>query len=141
MCATTADRAINIADRLEKAGLRTTQQRLELGKLLFVPGDRHVTAENLFQEAQEEGLKISLATVYNTLHQFTDAGLLREVSVVGSTTFFDTNINNHCHFFDASTGKLYDIDAELIEVLGLPTAPEGKRISSIDVVVHLADEN
>jgi len=129
-----------IVKRIEERGLRATHQRVELGELLFVPGDRHVTAEDLYRQARDSGLKISLATVYNTLHQFTGVGLLREVAVVGSTAFFDTNTNNHCHFYSNHNGELVDIDAEQIQVMGLPQSPEGTRIARIDVVVHLEDD-
>ena len=142
-----------IVKRIEMTGLRATHQRVKLGELLFVPGDRHVTAEALYNEARETGLRVSLATVYNTLHQFTDAGLLREVAVVGSTAFFDTNTKNHCHFYRQDgrqdgrqearldEQQRLDIDQDQIEVTGLPDAPEGTRIARIDVVVHLEDDN
>ena len=130
-----------IVKRIEERGLRATHQRIDLGELLFAPGDRHVTAEDLYRETLDTGLKISLATVYNTLHQFTEVGLLREVAVVGATAFFDTNTNNHCHFYSNHNGELVDIDAEQIEVMGLPQSPEGTRIARIDVVVHLEDDD
>jgi len=129
-----------IAQRIEGTGLRATHQRVELGELLFTPGDRHVTAEELYNEALNAGQRISLATVYNTLHQFTEVGLLREVAVVGSTAFFDTNTDNHCHFYRGDGRQLLDIDPEKIEVLGLPQSPAGTRIARIDVVVHLEDD-
>ena len=131
----------SISNRIAETGLRPTQQRIDLGELLFIPGDRHVTAERLYTEARDNGLRISLATVYNTLHQFTESGLLREVAVVGATAFFDTNIDNHCHFYRDDDGQLVDIDAEQIVVTGLPASPEGTRIARIDVVVHLEEDN
>ena len=96
--------------RLRDAKLRPTKQRLALAKLLFEPGDHHVTAEILFEQAQAAGVKVSLATVYNTLHQFTTAGLLREVVVNSACTYFDTNITGHHHFFFEDSGELIDID-------------------------------
>jgi len=130
-----------ILKRIEEKGLRATQQRVELAELLFIPGDRHVTAEELYNEARAVGQRVSLATVYNTLHQFTHAGLLREVAVVGSTAFFDTNTDNHCHFYREHNHVLADIDADQIEVTGLPKSPKGTRIARIDVVVHLEDDD
>lgn len=123
--------------RLRAAGLRPTRQRLALGGLLFDGGDRHVTAEALHEEAQKAGISVSLATVYNTLHQFTGAHLLREVVVDSARTYFDTNISDHHHFFVENSGKLMDIDGEQIAITGLPDAPEGTGIARVDVIVRL----
>jgi Fur family iron response transcriptional regulator len=123
--------------RLRLAGLRPTRQRLALGRLLFDGGDRHITAEALHDEAQKAGVSVSLATVYNTLHQFTEARLLREVVVDSSRTYFDTNISDHHHFFFESTGSLMDIDGQKIAISGLPEAPEGTGIARVDVIVRL----
>lgn len=124
--------------RLRDAGLRPTRQRLALGRLLFDSSDRHVTAEALHEEAQEGGISVSLATVYNTLHQFTDAGLLRQVVVDASRTYFDTNIHEHHHFFNESDGKLTDIPADQISLSTLPQAPEGLDVARVDVIVRVA---
>ena len=126
--------------RLREAGLRPTRQRLALGRLLFDGGDRHVTAETLHEEAQKAGISVSLATVYNTLHQFTGAKLLREVVVDSSRTYFDTNISDHHHFFVENNGKLMDIDGEKIAITGLPEAPGGMGIARVDVIVRLAGD-
>lgn len=123
--------------RLRDAGLRPTRQRLALGRLLFDGGDRHVTAETLHEEAQNAGISVSLATVYNTLHQFTGAKLLREVVVDSSRTYFDTNISDHHHFFVENSGKLMDIDGQKIAITGLPDAPDGTGIARVDVIVRL----
>ncbi|MFZ3034900.1 MAG: iron response transcriptional regulator IrrA [Parvibaculum sp.] len=123
--------------RLRDAGLRPTRQRLALGRLLFDGGDRHVTAETLHEEAQSAGISVSLATVYNTLHQFTGAKLLREVVVDSSRTYFDTNISDHHHFFVENSGKLMDIDGQKIAITGLPDAPDGTGIARVDVIVRL----
>ncbi len=123
--------------RLRDAGLRPTRQRLALGRLLFDGGDRHVTAEALHEEAQRAGVSVSLATVYNTLHQFTDAHLLREVVVDSARTYFDTNISDHHHFFVENSGSLMDIDGEKIAVTGLPAVPEGTHLARVDVIVRL----
>jgi Fur family iron response transcriptional regulator len=122
---------------LRHAGLRPTRQRVALAKLLFGSGDRHVTAEILHGEAVRSGQRVSLATVYNTLHQFKQAGLLREVAVCGQCAYFDTNISNHNHYFIESDGSLIDIPGNSIRVDGLPAPPEDLRISHIDVVVRL----
>lgn len=126
--------------RLRDAGLRPTRQRLALGRLLFDGGDRHVTAEALHEEAQKAGVSVSLATVYNTLHQFTDAHLLREVVVDSSRTYFDTNVSDHHHFFVENSGRLMDINGDQIAVMGLPAAPEGTSLARVDVIVRLAGD-
>jgi Fur family iron response transcriptional regulator len=122
--------------KLAAAGLRPTRQRISLGWLLFSKGDRHLTAENLQDEAQESNVSISLATIYNSLHQFTSAGLLREVAVDGTRTFFDTNMSNHHHFLDG--GVLIDIPELKVDVASLPQTPAGKRIGAIEVIVRLS---
>lgn len=123
--------------RLREAGLRPTRQRLALGRMLFDGGDRHVTAEALHEEAQKAGVSVSLATVYNTLHQFTEAHLLREVVVDSSRTYFDTNINDHHHFFIEDDGALMDIAGDEITIANLPQAPDGTDIARVDVIVRL----
>lgn len=127
----------HIAELLRRAGLRPTRQRTALGQLLFGSGDRHVTAELLHAEAEGSGENVSLATVYNTLHQFRRAGLLRELAIDGSKTYFDTNTSNHNHYFLEPDGELMDIPSDQIRVDGLPEPPEGMKISHIDVVVRL----
>ncbi|NJM34609.1 MAG: transcriptional repressor [Rhodomicrobium sp.] len=125
------------AERLKAAGLRPTRQRLALGMLLFRNGDRHVTAEVLHDEAVRDSIPVSLATVYNTLHQFTEAGLLREVAIEGSKTYFDTNTSDHNHFYFEHDGVLMDIECDSSPVVKLPEPPEGMQISRIDVLVRL----
>lgn len=122
---------------LREAGLRPTRQRMALGYLLFGQQDRHVTAEMLHAEAVAAGEKVSLATVYNTLHQFKHAGLLRELAIEGAKAYFDTNTSNHNHFYVEREGQLMDIPGDLIRVDGLPAPPAGTKISHIDVVVRL----
>lgn len=129
-----------ITNKLRMAGLRPTRQRIALGSLLFATGDRHVSAEMLHAEAQAAGEQISLATVYNTLHQFTEVGLLRELAIDGNKAFFDTNTSNHNHFYIETRGELIDIPSNGVRVDGLPEPPEGMRISHIDVVVRLAPD-
>ncbi len=127
-----------VLDRLRTAGLRPTRQRLALAKLLFENGDRHITAEQLHTEALGATIRVSLATVYNTLHQFTTAGLLREIVVDAGRSYFDTNTTAHHHFFYEDSGCLADIDDEELAITHMPTAPEGSIIKQVDVVVRLA---
>lgn len=124
-------------DWLKSAGLRPTRQRLGLGRLLFDGGDRHVTAEQLHAEATTAGLRVSLATVYNTLNQFTTAGLLREVVVESGCSYFDTNTSNHHHFFFEGTGELQDIPGDQVRVADLPAAPAGTEVARVDVIVRV----
>jgi Fur family iron response transcriptional regulator len=122
-------------ERLKQAGLRPTRQRIALAALLFGSGDRHVTAEGLHDEALRRAIPVSLATVYNTLHQFTEAGLLRAVAIEGSRTYFDTNTSNHNHFYLEADGSL--IDMQVAPAVSLPEPPQGMTISRVDVLVRL----
>ncbi|MDF1793581.1 MAG: Fur family transcriptional regulator [Thalassobaculaceae bacterium] len=124
-------------DTLRGAGLRPTRQRLSLARLLFDGEDRHVTAEQLHSQAERDGVRVSLATVYNTLHQFTDAGLLREVVVEAGRSYFDTNTMGHHHFFEAESGRLIDIPAEQVSIGTLPAAPVGAEIERVDLIVRV----
>ena len=126
-----------IAQRLRHAGLRPTRQRCALATLLFGQGDRHVSAEALHEEAAQAGVRVSLATIYNALRQFQQAGLLRELAIDGQRSYFDTNTSNHNHFYIEHRGQLVDIPGDSVRVDGLPEPPEGMRISHIDVVVRL----
>ena len=127
----------DLAGKLRAAGLRPTRQRLALGKLLFAGCDRHVTAELLHDEAGKSGSGLSLATVYNTLHQFTAAGLLRQVIVDGDKTYFDTNTGDHHHFYIEDRALLMDIPGDSVHIDGLPKAPHGTVVDRVDVVVRL----
>jgi len=126
-----------IDDRLRAAGLRPTRQRVALANLLFAKGDRHLTAEELHEEAGIAGVPVSLATIYNTLHQFTEARLLRVLSVESSKTYFDTNVSDHHHFFVEGENEVQDIPTGNITVGNLPEPPEGMEISHVDVVIRL----
>jgi Fur family transcriptional regulator, iron response regulator len=126
-----------IAEKLRGVGLRPTRQRMALAKILFGDGDRHVSAEALHQEACAAKVNVSVATVYNTLNQFTAAGLLREVAIEGDRSFFDTNTSNHFHFFHEKEGRLFDIGTDDLQIKGLPAAPDGCEIDRIDVIVRL----
>jgi Fur family transcriptional regulator, iron response regulator len=131
----------NALDRLRRVGLRPTRQRLALARLLFDKGNRHVTAEQLHGEASEASVRVSLATVYNTLHQFTTAGLLNEVVVEPGRSYFDTNVEDHHHFFFEDSGRLQDIPGNTVLVSELPAAPTGMSIRRIDVIIRLGTEN
>jgi Fur family transcriptional regulator, iron response regulator len=126
-----------VLQRLRVAGLRPTRQRLALARLLLENGDRHVTAETLHGEAMAAGIKVSLATVYNTLHQFTEARLLREAVVEPGRSYFDTNTADHHHFYCETTGELRDIPAHHLSVSGVPAPPAGTEISRVDIIVRL----
>lgn len=118
-------------------GLRPTRQRLVLGELLFANGGRHVTADMLYVEATAAGYNISLATVYNTLNQFTDAGLLRQIGIDGSKSYFDTNPTAHHHFFVDYEDRLLDVPEPGVLIDTLPQPLPGYEIAGVDVVVHL----
>ncbi len=128
---------MDLVEVLRRAGLRPTRQRMVLGGLLFNSGDRHVTAELLHAEAVASGERVSLATVYNTLHQFKRAGLLREIAIDGSKAYFDTNTSNHNHFLIETDGRLVDIPGASITLHNMPEPPEGYRVSHVDVVVRV----
>ena len=126
-------------ERLRSAGIRPTRQRLGLAKLLFDGDDRHVTAEMLYGEALRARVRVSLATVYNTLKQFVDAGLLREVVVDPGRSYFDTNVTDHHHFFHKKSNLLVDIPGQQLIVSNIPELPAGTAIERIDVVIRVND--
>jgi Fur family iron response transcriptional regulator len=127
-------------ERLRTVGLRPTRQRLALARLLFDGGNRHVSAEQLHGEAVAANVRVSLATVYNTLHQFTALGLLREVVVEPGRSYFDTNVSDHHHFFFEGEGRLEDIPGERVRLACLPEAPQGSRVHRVDVIVRLRED-
>lgn len=133
----TAEEALPIEKRLRMAGLRPTRQRVALGDLLFAKGDRHLTVEELHEEAVLANVPVSLATVYNTLHQFTEAGLIRVLAVESAKTYFDTNVSDHHHFFVEGRNEVLDIPINNLQIANLPDAPEGMEIAHIDVVIRL----
>jgi Fur family iron response transcriptional regulator len=123
---------------LSEAGLRPTRQRVALAALLIGDGQhRHVTAESLFADVQRMGDKVSLATVYNTLRAFCEAGLMQEVMVDGAKSYFDTNTHDHPHFFWENENRLTDAPADQLQITRLPDAPDGAEIASVDVVIRL----
>jgi Fur family iron response transcriptional regulator len=127
----------HLAERLRSVGLRLTRPRLALARLLFDGNDRHVTAEQLHGEATAGSIPVSLATVYNVLHQFTAAGLMREVVVEPGRSYFDTNIDDHHHFFCEASGVLQDISGRDVTVSGIPVPPAGTEISCVEVIVRV----
>ncbi|MEY1554280.1 Fur family transcriptional regulator Irr [Yoonia sp. R2331] len=134
----TDDKTRNGAAWLASADVRPTRQRVTLAALLVGDGqDRHVTAESLFDAATRTDEKVSLATVYNTLRAFCDAGLVREITVDGSKSYFDTNMSDHPHFYWEDTAELTDAPAEELEIARLPGTPAGAEIASVDVVIRL----
>lgn len=127
---------IEIEDRLRRAGLRPTRQRVALVRLAFSGGDRHFSAEALHAEALAADIDVSLATVYNTLHHFTEAGILRVLSLEGTKTYFDTNTSDHHHFFVEGSNHVFDVDSG-ITIDNLPPIPDGMEIAHVDVVIRL----
>jgi Fur family iron response transcriptional regulator len=125
-----------MAAQLRHAGLRPTRQRVELGRVLFAKGHRHISAEDLHAEAEVAGVRVSLATVYNTLHQFTEVGLLREVAIDGTRTYFDTNVSDHHHFFIEGEGRLIDMQHS-VGIDKLPEPPDGTEVVAVEVVVRV----
>ena len=133
---TTEDRS-HTELKLRQSGLRPTRQRIALASLLFAKGDRHLTVEELQEEATAAKVPVSLATVYNTLYQFTEAGLIRVLAVEGAKTYFDTNTSDHHHFFVEGENEVLDIPVNNIVIDNLPTPPEGMEIAHVDVVIRL----
>jgi Fur family iron response transcriptional regulator len=127
----------DVTDMLRNAGLRPTRQRVSLAELLYSKGDRHLSAELLHEEAVAADVPVSLATVYNTLHQFTEAGLLREVAIEGNKTYFDTKVSDHHHFFIEGENEVIDIPGKGVGIGELPEIPEGMEVVHVDVVVRL----
>jgi Fur family iron response transcriptional regulator len=127
----------DFAGQLRDAGLRPTRQRVALARVLFSEGPRHVTAESLHAEVKATRIPVSLATVYNALNQFRDAGLLREVVVAPGRSYFDTNTGHHHHFFVETDNELHDFPSDEVTIAGLPPAPTGTKVSRVDVIVRV----
>ncbi|MFK4824975.1 iron response transcriptional regulator IrrA [Paenochrobactrum sp. BZR 588] len=130
-------RALEISARLRKVGLRPTKQRLNIGKLLFGATHRHITADDLFQEIQTTGQNLSLATIYNTLHHFSEAGLLRRICTGSERVYFDTDTGDHHHFYVQDEDRIVDAPAGDTIINRLPEAPAGYEIAKVDIVIHL----
>jgi Fur family iron response transcriptional regulator len=135
-----AQASADIETRLRDCGLRPTRQRVALADLLFAKGDRHLTVEELHEEATLADVPVSLATVYNTLHQFTEAGMIRVLAVEGARTYFDTNISDHHHFFVEGRNQVLDIPISNLEIGNLPEPPEGMEIAHVDVIIRLREK-
>ena len=127
---------VRLTANLRAAGLRPTRQRVALAAILFGRGHRHIAAEGLHEEAVAENVPVSLATVYNTLHQFTEAGLLRQVAVDSTRTYFDTNVTDHHHFFVEGENRLIDVESA-IEIGNIPAPPPGMEVTSVEVIVRV----
>ena len=127
----------DFAEQLRLAGLRPTRQRVAIAALLLDGRHRHVSADSLTEEITAAGIQVSGGTVYNTLNQFTDVGLLRRVLVHNEYSLFDTNTDHHHHFFEASNNQLVDIPNDDVILAKLPQAPEGHEIKAVDVVIHI----
>ena len=129
----------SIKDILRNSSLRPTKQRIMVGKLLFNDTDKHVTAESLYRELKASEQKISLATVYNTLHDFCEKKLLKKVTIDTEKVYFDTNTSPHHHFYSDNEKLLIDISKDKIKIQGLPKAPKGKKIKDVELIAHLID--
>jgi Fur family transcriptional regulator, iron response regulator len=129
-----------VETRLRCCGLRPTRQRVALADLLFAKGDRHLTVEELHEEATQAGVPVSLATVYNTLHQFTEAGLIRVLAVESAKTYFDTNVSDHHHFFVEGRNQVLDIPVSNLQIDNIPEPPEGMEIAHVDVIIRLREK-
>ena len=129
----------SIKDILRNSSLRPTKQRIMIGNLLFNDTDKHVTAESLYRELTASEQKISLATVYNTLHDFCEKKLLKKVTVDTEKVYFDTNTSPHHHFYSDNEKLLIDISKDKIKIQGLPKAPKGKKIKDVELIAHLTD--
>ncbi|HEY9039260.1 MAG TPA: transcriptional repressor [Roseovarius sp.] len=137
-CTATPEASLRGSEWLTGAGLRPTRQRVALAAMLIGDGQhRHVTAESLFADVQRCGEQVSLATVYNTLRAFCEAGLMQEVLVDGTKSYFDTNAHDHPHFYWEDENRLSDAPADQLKITSLPTAPDGVEIASVDVVIRL----
>jgi Fur family iron response transcriptional regulator len=126
-----------VVQRLRSVGLRPTKQRIALANILFKDGYKHITAEDLHREALGKGITVSLATIYNTLNQFKDVSLIREINVDSSKCYYDSNVLNHHHFYYEKTGVLKDIDEGDLVISSIPKIEEGHKISNIDVVIRI----
>lgn len=133
----------SITNWLHDIGLRPTQQRVELAKLLIgnKRSHQHVTAEDLFEAAKKKKIPVSLATVYNTLHTFSDAGLINKIIVDGVRCYFDTRLDNHSHFYWEETGKLTDAPGNFLEIKNLPEPPVNSEITNVDIIIRLKKTN
>ena len=129
----------NAINTLKKSPLKVTKQRKKMVELLFKNGDAHVTAEQLFHQVNKKKLNISLATIYNSLNQFKDIGLIKAVKISSDKIFYDTNTKEHHHFYCLESGTLTDISPNLVKISKLPRIPKGKSIKSVEVIINIAE--
>lgn len=134
------DCEVNMLAKLRDHGLRPTRQRVALGQFLFAKGDRHLTVEQLYDEAAQAGFSVSLATVYNTLHQFTEAGIIRVLNVEGDRAYFDTNTSDHHHFFVEGRNEVLDVPNGSLTIGNVPEPPAGLEIAHVDVIIRLREK-
>lgn len=127
----------NLLKMLKDSHLKCTSQRISLLKIIFADGDAHYTVDDVYKKARKKNIKISLATVYNNLNAFKDLGMLKVLITSSDTIFYDTNLNDHHHFFCKKTGKLLDIDSSEVVISKLPNIPSGRRVGSVNVIVDL----
>jgi Fur family iron response transcriptional regulator len=131
---------MNIVTRLQSAGLRATPKRIAIGGLLFDGINRHVTADDVAGIARKAGVRVSLATVYNTLNQFVSAGLMKRITLDTDRTYFDTNVSDHHHLFFEDNGVLHDVPGDSIRIEGLPTIPPGSKVRAVEVIVRMTSD-
>lgn len=131
---------MDITSLLQSASLRATPKRIAIGGLLFDGVDRHVTADDVAILARKSGVRVSLATVYNTLNQFVSAGLMKRITLDTDRTYFDTNTSDHHHLFFEQNGVLHDIPGDSIRVEGLPPIPSGAKVRSVEVIVRMTGD-
>jgi Fur family iron response transcriptional regulator len=131
---------MTIVTRLQAAGLRATPKRIAIGGLLFDGVDRHVTADDVSILARKAGVRVSLATVYNTLNQFVAAGLMKRITLDTDRTYFDTNVSDHHHLFFEENGRLHDIPGDSIRVEGLPPIPSVSKVRAVEVIVRMTSD-
>jgi len=127
---------MDIPARLQQRGIRATAQRLQIAELLLA-APQHLSAEQIAETLRNRGAEVSKATVYNTLNLFAAHGLIRQLAVDGTHSWFDSNVEPHFHFHDESTGTLTDVALPEVQFSRLPAIPEGMEVASLDVVIRL----
>ena len=125
--------------KLENSPLKVTAQRVAMIKLLFKNGADHFTAEDIYGEVNKKKIKISLATIYNSLNQFKEFGIIKAIKVSSDKIYFDTNLKKHHHFYCIKSSKLIDVETNRVKISKLPKIPRGKKLKSIDVIINITD--
>ena len=126
-----------IETKLKKFGIKITKQRMEIASILFDGEFKHFSADDLYNLTEKKNLQISLATIYNTLKEFSNLGLIKEIIIDPNRIWYDTCVKNHYHFYNSATNKLIDIPEAQIKVSKLPSIPKGHKIEQMNVVIHL----